>query len=140
MESLKADLSDLEVKIEKYPLAVSPRLIEEFLIMGYTDKIKQEKVVNVIKSDILTKNNFKDIDNIKEYTINHLPTVISSITSSTNFSLIDNQNFIKYAFPIPPKIFYSNPNIKIKVYLIIFKMKQSILAMHIVFMKKKIFY
>ena len=114
MESLKADLSDLEVKIEKYPLAVSPRLIEEFLIMGYTDKIKQEKVVNVIKSDILTKNNFKDIDNIKEYTINHLPTVISSITSSTNFSLIDNQNFIKYAFPIPPKIFYSNPNIKIK--------------------------
>ena len=109
MENLKSELSDLEVKIEKYPLAVSPRLLDEFLIMGYTDKIKQEKAINIIKSDILSKNNFKDIDKIKEHTINHLPTVLSSITSNNNFSLIDSQTFIKYVFPIPPKIFYTNP-------------------------------
>ena len=114
MENLKVGLSDLEVKIEKYPLAVSPRLIEEFLIMGYTDKIKQEKVINIIKSDILSKNNFKEIDILKDHTINHLPSVISSITSSVNFSLIDNQHIIKFVFPIPPKIFYSNSNLEIK--------------------------
>ena len=114
MKNLKVELSDLEVKIEKYPLAVSPRLIEEFLIMGYTDQIKQEKVINVIKSDILTKNNFTEINISKEHTINHLPTVISSIASSVNFSLINSQNCIKYVFPIPPKIFYSNSNLEEK--------------------------
>ena len=35
-------LNELEKKIEKYPYATSPLLIDEFFIMGYTDIIKNE--------------------------------------------------------------------------------------------------
>ncbi len=110
MENLKKELVDLEVKIEKYPLAVSPRLIDEFLIMGYTEEIKKEKAINPIKSS----KNYDELDFLKEHTINHLPTVISIITSNADFTLADTQSLINYAFPIPPKLYYCNSEIEIK--------------------------
>ena len=98
MEKLKKELKDLEVKIEQYPLAESPRLIEEFLIMGYTDQIKQE--------------NYYKLNFLKVFTIYHLPTLLSSIASNSNYTLIDTQNIITYVYPIPPKIYYCNPENK----------------------------
>ena len=32
---------DLEIKIEKYPYATSPLLIDEFFLMGYTENLLQ---------------------------------------------------------------------------------------------------
>ena len=114
MENLKKEISDLEVKIEKYPLAVSPRLIDEFLIMGFTEKIKEEKAINPIKSEIESNKNYKEIDFLKEYSIKHLPTIISSITSNVNYYLADNQTLINYVYPIPPKLYYCNFTKEIK--------------------------
>ena len=108
MENLKKDLKDLEVKIEQYPLAESPRLIEEFLIMGYTNVVKKEKVINKIKSEILLNKNYDSLNYLKLYTFNHLPTLLSSITSNSNYTLIDTQNLITYVYPIPPKIYFCN--------------------------------
>jgi len=113
MENLKKELADLEVKIEQYPLGESPRLIDEFLIMGYTDIIKYEKVINPIKSEISLQY-YNDLDFLKEHTINHLPALLSSITSNANHTIIDTQNLINYVFPIPQKIYYSNQGKNIK--------------------------
>ena len=55
MIDIKNELKDIEVKIEQYPMAVSPRLIDEFLIMGYEDTIKKEKIINDIKNEIIKK-------------------------------------------------------------------------------------
>ena len=114
MENLKKELADLEVKIEKYPLAESPRLIDGFLIMGYSEEIKQEKAIKPIKEGIELTKNYNKLDYLKEYTINHLPTVISSIYSNASFSLADTQNLISYAYPIPPKLYYCNSSKEIK--------------------------
>ena len=112
MEKLKKELKDLEVKIEQYPLAESPRLIEEFLIMGYTNVVKEEKVINIIKSEISSNKNYDKLNFLKVFTIYHLPTLLSSITSNSNYTLIDTQNIITYVYPIPPKIYYCNPENK----------------------------
>ena len=114
MDDLKNDLKDLEVKIEKYPLAESPRLIEEFLIMGYTESIKQEKVIKKIKSDIVLNKTSQEFEALKELNINHLPSIISIISSDTNFSVIDTEHLLIYAFPIPPKIYFCNSQKNIK--------------------------
>ena len=108
MENLKKELKDLEVQIEQYPLAESPYLIEEFLIMGYTNVLKEEKVINNIKSEISSKKNYDSLNFLKLFTFNHLPTLLSSITSNSNLPLIDTQNIITCVYPIPPKIFYCN--------------------------------
>ena len=112
MENLKKELADLEVKIEQYPLGESPRLIDEFLIMGYTNVVKEEKVINIIKSEISSNKNNDKLNFLKVFTIYHLPTLLSSITSNSNYTLIDTQNIITYVYPIPPKIYYCNPENK----------------------------
>ena len=114
MDDLKKELNDLEIKIEKYPLAESPRLMEEFLIMGYTETIKEEKIRKIIKKEIVLNNNLQDLDTLKEFKINHLPTIISLISSDTNFSIIDTEHLLIYALPIPPKIYYCNASKDIK--------------------------
>ena len=108
MENLKKELKDLEVKIEQYPLAESPHLIEEFLIMGYTNVVKEEKIINNIKVEISSKKNYDTLNLLKQFNFNHLPTLLSSITANSNLPLIDTQNLITYVYPIPPKIFYCN--------------------------------
>ena len=119
MENIKKDIKDLEVKIEKFPLAQSPFLIEEFLIMGYSDEIKKEKIINYIKTENLTKKK-KDSDYPKSFTIEHLPTVISAITSNSGLTVIDFDTLIGYTFPIPPEIFYSNKEENMNITKIVF--------------------
>ena len=46
--NLRVELKDLEVKIEKYPMAESPNLIENFLILGYEDTYFQEVILKNI--------------------------------------------------------------------------------------------
>ena len=52
---------DLVVKIEKYPYAVSPLLIDEFYIFGYTDYIINEKIIKPTISDVTSKKIMKNI-------------------------------------------------------------------------------
>ena len=114
MDNLKKDLKELEVEIEKYPLAESPHLIDEFFIMGYNDIIKEKKAINIIKSEISSNNNYEELCYLKEFTIKHLPTIISTISADVKFILVDTQNLISYVFPIPPKIYYCNSEKNIK--------------------------
>ena len=53
--------ADLVVKIEKYPYAVSPLLIDEFYIFGYTDYLKNEKIIKPTISDVTSKKIMKNI-------------------------------------------------------------------------------
>ena len=72
MSDLKVNLEDLEVKIEQYPLAQSKHLIEQFLILGYENSIKQEKIINIVKSNIISRNNFNEINSLKEVSLRFL--------------------------------------------------------------------
>ena len=58
---LKNSLEDLEVKIEKFPYAESPLLIDEFYIMGYTEPLKKEKIITPIMQEINSKKIHIDI-------------------------------------------------------------------------------
>ena len=103
---LKNSLEDLEVKIEKFPYAESPLLIDEFYIMGYTDIICKEKIINPTISNINTTDDISKYYNLMELQIAHLPTALSMISSETNIRRVDIEHLINYAFPVPPKIFY----------------------------------
>lgn len=112
MSDLKVNLEDLEVKIEQYPLAQSKHLIEQFLILGYENSIKQEKIINIVKSNIISRNNFNEINSLKEVSLRFLPSVISSTTpNDSSITLIDNNILISYAFPIPPTAYYCSEKI-----------------------------
>lgn len=115
MIDIKNELKDIEVKIEQYPMAVSPRLIEEFLIMGYEDTIKKEKIINPIKNEIIKKKNYKEIECLKNYQIYHLPTIINVITTDSSIPLVNSEILITYAFPIPPNVYYCTDNQLCKV-------------------------
>ena len=97
--------ADLVVKIEKYPYAVSPLLIDEFYIFGYTDYLKNEKIIKPTISDVTSKKNYEEYYNLKELKIRHLPSALSTVTSESNIVRIDIEHLTEYAFPIPPKIF-----------------------------------
>ena len=114
LEKIKKSLKDLEVPIEKFPLGDSPFLIEEFIIIGYTDVIKEEKVIKIIKENILTKNyNENNLDKLDEFTIGYLPSALSAISADTKSIIPEEEILIKFAFPLPPKIYYTNQeNIK----------------------------
>ena len=96
---------DLEIKIEKYPYATSPLLIDEFFLMGYTENLLQEKIINPIISEITTKNNLENYYNITEKKIRYLPSALSSISSETIMKKIDIENLTEYAFPNPASIY-----------------------------------
>ena len=99
-------IEDLEVKIEKYPWAISPLLIDEFYIMGYTEFLKKEKIIKPIMQEINSKINYEEFYNLKEIKNTYLPTTFSMISSETKIRRIDIEHIIDYAFPIPPKIYY----------------------------------
>ena len=103
---IKNDIKELEVKIEKFPWAVSPLLIDEFFLMGYTEVFKREKIINPIISEITSKNNYEEYYNLKEFKNLYLPSALSTITSESKINRIDIEHVISYAFAIPPKIFY----------------------------------
>ena len=96
---------DLEIKIEKYPYAVSPLLIDEFYIFGYTDYLKYEKIIKPVSTDVNSKKNYKEFYYLREVKIRHLPSALSTVTSESNIKRIDIENLTDYAFPVPPKIY-----------------------------------
>ena len=112
------NLEDLEVKIEKYPMAESPRLIESFLIIGYEDLYFQEVIlqnlqpVNLIQEvdrpDIKGRKGSDTKLYLKEFKCRNLPTILSSITSDFNKGIFDGNDIIKKVFPVPPCIYYEN--------------------------------
>ena len=104
-----------EIKIEKYPMAESPNLIEYFLIMGFEELYIQEKIIKNFNEKILLELDEEEQKNkkinpetkiFKEYKCRHFPTILSSIGS--NFSkTIPSELLIKKVFPIPPPVFYT---------------------------------
>ena len=78
LDNLSTNLKDLEVNIEQFPNSTSSHLIEKFIIVGYTDVIKKEKVINKIKSNIISKKiKYNDLDNLKSEEIGYLPSALS---------------------------------------------------------------
>ena len=110
MENEKKEPINLEVKIEQYPTAISPHLIEEFFIMGYESTLKNGKIKDSIKKEIENEKSYKTLNCLKEYNILHLPSIISSITTDSNCQIVNNDLVLTYVFPIPPKIFYCMDN------------------------------
>ena len=110
MENEKKKPINLEVKIEQYPTAVSPHLIEEFFIMGYESTLKKEKIIDSIKKEIENEKSYKTLNHLKEFNILHLPSIISWITTDSNCQIVTNDLVLTYVFPIPPKIFYCMDN------------------------------
>ena len=83
-----------ELLIKKYPyLGYSPNLIEYFSIIGY----KENFIPQLIDC-------FKKNQNI------YSPTVISSITSNTDYGIVDNNLIIAQIFPDNEKIIPKNIN------------------------------
>lgn len=120
------DLKDLEVKIEKYPMAESPRLLENFLIIGYEDTYLQEviykNIQNIINQDPDKMEKYEtkmrkgsDTKGVyREYKCRNLPTILGSISSNFDGSIFDCNQIIEEVFPVPPSIYYayqeSTPN------------------------------
>ena len=98
-------LNELEKKIEKYPYAISPLLIDEFFIMGYTDIIKNEKIIKPTISEIKTNLNYDEYRDLRELKIYYLPSALSTVSSESKIIRIDVENITGYAFPSPPKIY-----------------------------------
>ena len=75
-----------ELLIKKIPyMALSPNLIEYFAIIGYRENF----VPKILDSYLKKKNPYK-------------PTVISSITSKSDFGLVDNKLIISQVYPENP--------------------------------------
>ena len=89
-------MSDNNLIIKKYPfLGYSTNIIEYFSIIGYNEKY----IPNML-------NNFKS----EEKKIP--PTILSSITSNTDFGLVDNDLIIDQIYPDIPEIILINKNNK----------------------------
>ena len=84
--------SDLQIK--KFPyMATSPNLMEYFAIIGYPEKF----VPQILDT-------YRKKENI------YSPTIISSITSSTDFGVVDNQLIIQQIYPDNPITIFLNKN------------------------------
>lgn len=104
--NLRVDLKDLEVKIEKYPMAESPNLIENFLILGYEDTYCQEVLIKNLQT-INVMQEFEKTDNkmrkgsegtkffLKEYKCRNFPTILGSISSNFTGGIFDGNQIIE---------------------------------------------
>ena len=114
-ENLGINLEDLKVEIEKYPMAESPRLIENFLIIGYEDIYFQE----VILKNILPLYNNPESEKIeikrkgsdtkiyfREYKPRNLPSILGSISSEFNGGIFYGDQIIEKVFPVPPQVYH----------------------------------
>ena len=107
-KDIKIDLKDLEVPIEKYPMAESKNMFESFLIIGYDDIYFQEKIVKAASQihetiNLKEKKKAEDIQFKKLYCRN-LPTILNSITSDFTGPILNGNQIIENVFPIPPLI------------------------------------
>ena len=82
-----------DLMIKKYPyMGYSQNILEYFAIIGYQDNF----IPTVINS----------LNSKKKY----YPTILTSITSNTDFGIIDNQLIISQVYPYCPSIIYINKN------------------------------
>ena len=105
-----------EILMEKNPMAISPNLIEYFLIMGYEESYIQEKIIKNFnaqtKADLeLAEQKTKKLNPeskiLNEYKCRNLPSILFSLGSNFSESLEDGQSLIKDVFPVPPSVLYS---------------------------------
>ena len=107
-------LTDLEVKIEKYPMADSPNLLENFMIIGYEEIYFQEIILKnlttinqeIEKIEVKTKKSSDIKLYYKEYKCRNLPTILGSISSSFTGGIFDGNEIIEKVFPFPPCVYY----------------------------------
>ena len=109
-------LENLQVKIEKYPMAESRNLMEYFVIIGYEETYIQEKIIKPIsqKNDLdfeqnesKSKKNNTESKTFKEYKCRNLPTILSSISSSFKGGIAIGKKIVEQVFPIPPPVYYA---------------------------------
>ena len=99
-------VKELEIETPKYPLAESPLLIDEFMIVGYTESLGTEKIIKPIIEEINSIKNYEEFYNLTEKKNKYLPTNLSTIVSEIKITTLKTENIIEYAFSVPPKIFY----------------------------------
>ena len=79
------ELKDLEVPIEKYPMAESPRLLENFLIIGYEDIYVQEVIYKNVQNNVMeinvNKMSFNQLKELDKYLNKCIKDNNSNITS-----------------------------------------------------------
>ena len=114
-EDLGVNLEDLKVEIEKYPMAESPRLLENFLIIGYEDIYFQEVILkNIQQANNNPENEKPEMKRkgsdtkiyFREYKPRNLPTILGSISSDFSGGIFDGNQIIEKVFPIPPQVYY----------------------------------
>jgi hypothetical protein len=114
-EDLGVNLEDLKVEIEKYPMAESPRLLENFLIIGYEDIYFQEVILkNIQQANNNPENEKPEIKRkgsdtkiyFREYKPRNLPTILGSISSDFSEGIFDGNQIIEKVFPTPPQVYY----------------------------------
>ena len=96
--------------IKKCPyLGFSKNLIEYFGIIGYSEDSIPELVMPLkqYQSNTRTSTNFQYP---QKYIISYAPTVLSSITSKTDYGIVDNDLIIAQLYPENPKIFLCEQN------------------------------
>ena len=83
-----------DLLIKKYPyLAYSPNLMEYFGIIGYTEKFVPQI-----------------LDSYKKKRNDYSPKILSSVTSSTDFGIVDNNLIISQIYPQNPLTILINKN------------------------------
>ena len=95
--------------LKKYPyLGYSENLIEYFSIIGYSETFIPEliSIYNKEQNNINNSNNNNFLKNKNPYT----PTVLSSITSKTDYGIVDNELIITQIYPENPNIILSETN------------------------------
>ena len=105
-----------EFIMEKNPMAISPNLIEYFLIMGYEESYIQEKIIKNFNTqtqldlelaELKTKRINPESKILNEYKCRNLPSILISLGSNFSESLEDEESIIKEVFPVPPSVLYS---------------------------------
>ena len=112
-KEFNVDLKSLEVPLEKYPMAESKNMFENFLIIGYDELYFQEKILNVAlnlrnnqsENNKTPSKNKKNSEKSNKFCCRNLPIILSSITSDFEGMVLNGDLIIKNVFPIPPEIF-----------------------------------
>ena len=115
------NIQELEVKIEKYPMAESPHLLDNFLIIGYEEIYLEQVIIKRLdlkdfyqikeKRNNIGEKDLNGVSIINEYKCKNFPTILSSISSNFNEGNLDGNQIIHKVFPIPPSIYYSNDEV-----------------------------
>ena len=105
-----------ETLMKKNPMALSPHLIEYFLIIGYDELYIQEKIIKNFDSKTLqelelaeqkSKKLNPETKILNEYKCSNFPSILFSLGSNFSEALENEAEIIKDVFPIPPSVLYA---------------------------------